>query len=46
MNEELYNELKEIEERLYNIAENDGGVIESKLGDAWCIIYDYLYNSK
>lgn len=46
MNEELYNELKEIEERLHDIAENDGGVFESKLGDAWCIIYDYLHNSK
>lgn len=46
MNEELYNELKEIEERLYDIAEKDGGVLESELGDAWSIIYNYLYNSK
>lgn len=46
MNEELYNELKEIEERLYDIAENDGGVIKSELGEAWRIIFDYLYKSK
>ena len=46
MREELYNELCEIEHRIYDILEETGGVLNPKnsdLGNAWCIIYDYLY---
>ena len=46
MNEELYNELCEIEDRLYDLLEENGGVCSHKLGEAWSIIYDYLLNAK
>lgn len=49
MSEELYNELCEIEHRLYDILQKTGGVLNPKnddLANAWCIIYGYLYDVK
>ena len=42
MNKELYDELREIECRLYDILESDGGVLEHKLAPAWAMISCYL----
>lgn len=46
MYEELYNELREIEDRLYDIANENGGVIDTELGDAWSAFYSYLEKVK
>lgn len=42
MDYELYNELREIEDRLYDIAHENGGVMNTELGDIWCELYQYL----
>lgn len=42
MNKELYDELREIEDRLYNITTEIGGIYNSELGDAWSLLYSYL----
>ena len=39
MNKELYDELKEIEDRLYNIARETGTIFEGELGDIWSALY-------
>lgn len=44
MNEELYNCLIEIEDKLYDIIEENVELCE--LREAWCIIYNYLYSVK
>lgn len=46
MSEELYNELKEIEDRLYIIASDNDALIDSKLGDTWNSLYLYLKEVK
>lgn len=49
MNEKLYDELTEIEDRLYEIV-NDLGALGTKLGGAWSSLYTYLeeisYNTR
>lgn len=42
MNKELYDELREIEDRLYNIANEIGEMLDTELGDAWASLYSYL----
>lgn len=43
MNEKYLTELKEVEDRLFNIIHLSGeDLLNSKLGDAWSILYDYL----
>ena len=42
MTKELYDELREIEDMLYNIARENGEMYNSKLGDAWSLLYTYL----
>ena len=42
MSKELYNELREIEDRLYNIANEIGEMFNSELGDSWSSLYSYL----
>ena len=42
MNKELYDELREIEDRLYNIANEIGEMFDTELGDAWDSLYSYL----
>ena len=43
MNTELYSELREVECKLYDILEADGGsVLEHKLALAWAMISCYL----
>lgn len=42
MNKELYNELREIEDRLYNIANEIGEMFDSELVDSWFSLYSYL----
>lgn len=42
MNKELYDELREIEDRLYNIANEIGKTFDTELGDAWGSLYSYL----
>ena len=49
MDKELYEELRKIEGRLYDIAsENDNifGIFDSKLGEAWCALFSYLEEVK
>ena len=42
MTKELYDELREIEDRLYNIANEIGKMFDSELGDSWSLLYSYL----
>ena len=42
MNKELYNELKQIEDRLYDIANEIGEIFDGELSDAWSSLYSYL----
>lgn len=42
MNKELYDELREIEDRLYDIANEIGEMPDSELGDSWALLYSYL----
>lgn len=43
MNEDYLQEIKTMENRLYDIINLIGiDALESKLGDAWSILYDYL----
>ena len=42
MNKELYAELKEIEDRLYNIAIEIGEIFDGELSDAWSSLYSDL----
>ena len=42
MNKELYDELREIEDRLYNIVNEIGEMFDTELGDAWASLYSYL----
>ena len=42
MNKELYGELREIEDRLYNIANEIDGMFDTELGDSWASLYSYL----
>ena len=42
MNKELYDELREIEDRLYNIANEIGEMFDTELGDSWALLYSYL----
>lgn len=46
MNEELYNELREIEDRLYDLANENGGIIGTELVDVWSALYSYLEKVK
>ncbi len=46
MSEETYNELREIEGRLFNIAYENGGVMHTELGDIWGELYLYLEKVK
>lgn len=42
MNKELYNELREIEDRLFLIREKIGTSLHEKLDYIWAELYDYL----
>lgn len=42
MNKELYDELVEIEDRLYNIVKENSDIFASELGDIWSALYSYL----
>lgn len=42
MTKELYDELRKIEDRLYDIAKENGEMYDSELGDAWNLLYTYL----
>ena len=42
MNKELYDELKQIEDRLYNISCEIGEILHGELSDAWLSLYSYL----
>ena len=42
MTKELYDELREIEDRLYNIANEIGEMFDTELGDSWASLYSYL----
>ena len=46
MNKELYKELREIECKLYDILEADGGVLDHKLVVSQSTIYSYLEEVK
>lgn len=46
MTKELYDELRKIEDRLYNIATENKEIYNSELGDAWSLLYTYLENNK
>lgn len=42
MTKELYDELRKIEDRLYNIASENKEMYNSELGDSWSSLYSYL----
>lgn len=42
MSKELYDELKQIEERLFYIASELGEIFYGELSDAWSSLYSYL----
>ena len=42
MNKELYDELREIEDRLYNISNEIGEMFDTELEDSWVSLYSYL----
>lgn len=42
MTKELYDELKQIEDRLYDIANEIGEIFDGELSDAWSSLYSYL----
>lgn len=42
MTKELYDELRQIEDRLYDIASEIGEIHYGELSDAWCSLYSYL----
>ena len=42
MTKELYDELKQIEDRLYDIANEIGEIYDGELSDAWSSLYSYL----
>lgn len=42
MTKELYEELKQIEDRLYKIGKEMDAIQNTKLGDAWMTLYSYL----
>ena len=42
MTKELYDELREIEDRLYNIVNENDDIFKSELGDVWRALYSYL----
>lgn len=42
MNRELYDELKQIEDRLFDITNEIGNIFDGELSDAWCSLYTYL----
>ena len=46
MDKKLYDELRKIENRLYNIAKENGEMYNSELGDAWALLYGYLEKIK
>lgn len=46
MTKELYDELREIEDRLYNIVIENGDIFKSELGDVWSELYSYLEKVK
>ena len=46
MTKELYDELREIEDRLYNIAKEIGEIYNGELSDAWSLLYTYLEKNK
>ena len=47
MDEKYLNELKEVENRLYDIIanQNDENILNSKLGEAWINLYNYLLDN-
>lgn len=46
MDKELYDELRKIEERVYDIANSTDNIYGSKLGEAWCALFLYLEEVK
>ena len=46
MTKELYKELQQIEDRLYDIAKEDGSIFNGELGNAWESLYTYLEKAK
>lgn len=42
MNKELYIQLKEIEDKLYVLADENDKIFNDKLGDIWAELYNYL----
>lgn len=46
MDKELYEELRKIEDRLYDIASKNVNIFDSKLGEAWIALFSYLEEVK
>ena len=42
MTKELYDELKQIEDRLFDITNEIGDIFDGELSDAWASLYSYL----
>lgn len=46
MEKELYDELRAIEDRLFDIASENDNISGSKLGEAWRALFSYLEEVK
>ena len=46
MDKELYEELRKIEDRLYDIVSENDNLFDSKLGEVWCALFWYLEEVK
>lgn len=46
MDKELHDELREIEDRLYDIASENDNIFDSKLGEVWSALFSYLEEVK
>lgn len=46
MTKELYEELRKIEDRIYDIVSENDNILDSKLGEAWSALFSYLEEVK
>lgn len=46
MDKELYKQLKEIEDKLYVLADANDKIFYDELGDIWAKLYNYLEKEK
>ena len=45
MNDELYNQLKQLEDNLYDLI-FDNNLIDTKVGDAWSLLFTFIQEQR